>query len=43
MHCLYTHTLFVKSVKLFEPLWNEKQIKQYIINVTTILHTCVSV
>lgn len=43
MHCLYTRTLFVKLVKLFETLWDKRQIKQYIINATTILHACVSI
>ena len=43
LHYLYTHTLFVKLVKLFEILWDEMNIKQYIINMTTILHARVSI
>lgn len=41
MHYLYTQTLCTKLVKLFEILWDEKCIKQYIINITIILHACV--
>lgn len=41
MHYLYIQT-FAKLVKLFEILWDENHIKQYIINITIILHACVS-
>lgn len=40
-HYLYTQTLCAKLVKLFEILWDEKCIKQYIINITIMQHAWV--
>lgn len=38
----YIHTLFVKLAKFFKILWEEINIKQYIINVTPKLHAPIS-